>query len=216
MSRDDFSPTTIQLLARRVGYKCSNPACRKPTSGPGAERGAVNLGVAAHITAAAAGGVRFNKNMSPEERSGFDNGIWLCQQCSRLVDADDSGHSVGQLQEWKAFAEAAAFVELRGFEVVQGRSFARLEQKLPELISEMRTDLTKQPLTREFVVLSRRVLYNSGAKPHFTYYFEDHAELLSKLQICENFGAMYDVAFNDVPRFNFTEEFVDYILGEIV
>ena len=30
--RDDFSAATKELLARRVGFKCSNPGCRQPTS----------------------------------------------------------------------------------------------------------------------------------------------------------------------------------------
>jgi hypothetical protein len=27
-------------------------------------------------------------------------------------------------------------------------------------------------------------------------------------------GAIYDVAFNDVPRFDFTEEIVSYLIGD--
>jgi len=27
-------------------------------------------------------------------------------------------------------------------------------------------------------------------------------------------GAIYDVAFNDVPRYNLTEEFVSYLVGD--
>lgn len=213
MSRDDFTPATIQLLAKRVGARCSNPDCRQPTSGPGAGGAAVNLGVAAHITAAAPGGARFDACLSSEDRRAFENGIWLCQQCSRLVDADDSGHSVATLREWKTFAEAAAAVELRGYAVVQGRSFLALERKVPDLIAEMRADLKEKPFTREFIVLSRKVMYNPGPTPYFAYYLEDHPEILGKLQICEHFGAIYDVRYNDVPRYNFSEEFADYLLG---
>jgi hypothetical protein len=32
--RDDFTQSTKELLARRVNLRCSNPGCRKPTSGP--------------------------------------------------------------------------------------------------------------------------------------------------------------------------------------
>ena len=35
--RDDFLITVKESLARQVGYKCSNPDCRKPTSGPSDE-----------------------------------------------------------------------------------------------------------------------------------------------------------------------------------
>ena len=33
--RDDFSQRTKDLLANRVGWKCSNPNCRKATRGAG-------------------------------------------------------------------------------------------------------------------------------------------------------------------------------------
>ena len=36
--RDDFSQTTKDLLANRVGWKCSNPNCRKATRGAGMEK----------------------------------------------------------------------------------------------------------------------------------------------------------------------------------
>jgi len=32
--RDDFDLKTKEILAKRVGYRCSNPGCRKLTSGP--------------------------------------------------------------------------------------------------------------------------------------------------------------------------------------
>lgn len=214
MRRDDFKQPTMQLLAKRVGHRCSNPGCRKPTSGPGGES-AVNLGVAAHITAAAPGGARYASELTPAERAGFENGIWLCQQCSRLIDADEATHDVTALREWKAFAEAAALVGLRGFDIVRARNFADLERKIPELIAEMRADLSQQRFTRAFVVLSKDWSYISGKTPQFSYYFEDHPELLGKLQICVHYHAIYDVKFNNVDRYNFSENFVDYLLGGV-
>ena len=131
MMRDDFSASTAQRLAKRVGFRCSNPDCRKPTSGPGADGGTVSLGVAAHITAASPGGPRFSEHLTNEGRRAGENGIWLCQQCSRLIDTDDSAYEVGDLIEWKTFAEAAAAVELRGYVVRKGRDFVSLEAKMP-------------------------------------------------------------------------------------
>ncbi|HEX7823142.1 MAG TPA: hypothetical protein VF463_21315 [Sphingobium sp.] len=211
--RDDFLQATAQRLAKRVGYKCSNPDCRKPTSGPGADGGTVSLGVAAHITAASSGGPRFNEHLTSEGRRAPENGIWLCQQCSRLIDVDDSAYDVADLIEWKTFAEAAASVELRGYVVRKGRDFAGLEAKMPELIEEMRTDLRSKPFTREIIALSKRMSYNPGPIPFFSYYHEDHDELLAKLQICEHYGAIYDVRRNQVPRWNLTEDFAEYLLG---
>ena len=44
--RDDFSQSVKDLLANRVGWKCSNPNCRKATRGAGAEKAnIINIGV---------------------------------------------------------------------------------------------------------------------------------------------------------------------------
>jgi len=51
--RDDFNQDIKWILAQRAGNRCSNPSCRRPTSGPRTEDAmAVNIGVAAHIHAA--------------------------------------------------------------------------------------------------------------------------------------------------------------------
>ena len=78
----------------------------------------------------------------------------------------------------------------------------------------MRDDLTKQPLVRQFILLSKRVTYNPGRTPFFVYYYEDHDYLSSLMAIMQHAGAIYDIAFNDVPRYNLTEEFVSYLIGD--
>jgi hypothetical protein len=51
--RDDFDEKTKEILSRRVGLRCSNPNCRKLTTGPQTDPSkAINIGVAAHITVA--------------------------------------------------------------------------------------------------------------------------------------------------------------------
>ncbi len=84
---------------------------------------------------------------------------------------------------------------------------------MPELIEEMRADIRSKPFTREIIALSKDVRYNPGEIPFFSYYFEDHDELLAKLQICEHYGAIYDVRRNRVPRWNLSEDFAEYLLG---
>jgi hypothetical protein len=100
--RDDFSDNTKKVLAHRVGYVCSNPHCKKPTSGPQKDREkSVNIGVAAHITAASPGGKRYNEHLSTEERKSIENGIWLCQNCAKLIDNDEERYPVDLLEQWK-------------------------------------------------------------------------------------------------------------------
>jgi hypothetical protein len=86
-ARDDFTPDVIRRLGEAVNLHCSN--CDAPTKGGhSAEDKAVSVGVACHINGAASGGPRYDSSQSAEERRSFDNGIWLCANCARLIDAD--------------------------------------------------------------------------------------------------------------------------------
>ena len=103
-NRDDFSSVIKDVLAKRVGYLCSN--CRQPTAGANEILNkASSIGIAAHITAAAPGGPRYNSLLIPEERNDISNGIWLCSNCAALVDKDPLKYSVDILYEWKLTAE---------------------------------------------------------------------------------------------------------------
>lgn len=118
--RDNFSQQTLDTLAKRVGIRCSNPGCRKLTTGPRSEpTKIINIGVGAHITAAAPGGPRFDPNLSSEERKSLSNGIWLCQNCAKFIDNDPDRYPVNILQSWKRLAEHAALSEIEGGEVLQ-------------------------------------------------------------------------------------------------
>ena len=106
---DDFSEQVKRALASRVGNLCSNPQCRVLTSGPQEDPAkALNIGVAAHITAASPGGPRYDPELLPAERSGPSNGLWLCQNCAKLVDNDAARFTVELLRGWKTTAEAEA------------------------------------------------------------------------------------------------------------
>ncbi len=107
--RDEFSLPVKRLLAARAGYHCSNPQCRNLTSGPDeGDGGSINMGVAAHITAAAKGGSRYNPNLTSEQRSSTDNGIWLCVHCSVLIDKKEGDFPAELLVNWKKHAENSA------------------------------------------------------------------------------------------------------------
>jgi hypothetical protein len=111
--RDDFTRQTVTEIAKGVGYRCSNPECRRPTVGANAKRdGTIIIGVAAHICAASPGGPRYDAAQTREARRGKDNGLWLCQNCGRLVDADPDKFTVEKLTQWKRDAQTRAFREL--------------------------------------------------------------------------------------------------------
>ena len=95
-NRDDFTKTTINRAAARVGYRCSYPGCPTATIGASMESNdsVSTLGVGAHICAAAKGGPRYDENMTIDERRGIDNCIWLCQTHAKLIDTDVETYTV--------------------------------------------------------------------------------------------------------------------------
>ena len=95
--------------------RCSNPGCRKLTTGPRNDsHQIINIGVAAHITAASPGGPRFNPGLPPEKRKSPENGIWLCQNCAKLADNDPDRYTAELLHYWKSWSEEAALSEIEG------------------------------------------------------------------------------------------------------
>lgn len=74
----------------------------------------VNVGVAAHITSAAAGGPRYDPALTSEQRSAICNAIWLCQTCAKLIDSNASRYTIDMLNEWKGQAEEVAQQTVEG------------------------------------------------------------------------------------------------------
>ena len=88
--------------------------------------------------------------------------------------------------------------------------FVRLEQQIPALLAEMRNDLANHPLRRECVLLSKGWgFWYKGNE--LSYYFEDHADLLSQFQILTNNGLVEDIKYNNVDRFKITEKLAEYL-----
>jgi len=73
----------------------------------------LNLGVAAHITSASEGGPRYNANLTNEQRCNSDNGIWLCQNCAKLIDNDVTRYPEAVIRAWKTLAELSIRSELK-------------------------------------------------------------------------------------------------------
>lgn len=112
-NRDDFSESTKELLAKRAGFRCSNPNCGRPTFGSNVDPNkATNIGVAAHICAAAPLGPRYDSEMTSKERKSPSNGIWLCQSCSKLIDSDPLRYTRETLYAWKKIAEITSALQL--------------------------------------------------------------------------------------------------------
>jgi tetratricopeptide (TPR) repeat protein len=107
--RDNFSQPVRERLAKRAGQCCSNPDCQKSTVGPGEDpNNTVDIGVAAHVTAASENGPRFDATATPKDRSSITNAIWLCQNCAKLIDSDVQRFTVTALLGWKKEGEERA------------------------------------------------------------------------------------------------------------
>ena len=110
-NRDDFSDKTKRAVAARASWRCSFTGCPKSTVGPSEESpdAITNIGVAAHICAAAPGrgSRRYIAAMSPEERTGIENAIWLCADHATLIDRDEVTYTVEQLRTMKRDHEMA-------------------------------------------------------------------------------------------------------------
>lgn len=114
--RDNFSEDTKRQLAWSVGNVCS--ICGHATHGPNEDfSGSINNGVAAHITAAASGGPRYDPNMTEAERKSFNNGIWVCPTHGSLIDKVHLAFSVSDLQSYKLRAMQAQKSKL--FNIIQ-------------------------------------------------------------------------------------------------
>ncbi len=119
--RHDFNKDVRNALKDRVGGFCSRPGCKSHTTGPHSQPDKVtDTGVAAHITAAAPGGPRYNPALSKDQRKAADNGIWLCQFCAKLIDSDAATYPEAYLREWKAWAEQEQ--QDRQLGITRGRS----------------------------------------------------------------------------------------------
>jgi hypothetical protein len=88
----------------------------------------------------------------------------------------------------------------------------QLERLVPELLAEMQTDLSVSPFKREFVLLKRGWAFWNGGTA-FEYYFDDHPDLDSKVQILENMDLVRDVTNKNVKRYRMAEELVEYLTG---
>jgi hypothetical protein len=217
--RDVFSHNVKENLAKRVGYKCSNPSCKCLTSGPQVNPDkSIIIGVASHITAASADGPRYDNTLTSEERGSSENGIWFCQNCGKLVDNDTNRYTVELLRDWKMRAEHDALIEIEGRAKQQINPrilvFQKLERLMGDLLQEMRTDLTKHPLRREFILLKKEWCYNSKDGLELLYFYNEHQELENKIRILENNHLVLEITYNNTKRYLFSEELVTYLTGE--
>ncbi|SRR6266487_4327914 len=169
----DFSADTKRRLRERVAYMCSHPLCRRLTVRPqSGSFDVVRQGKAAHICAASPGGPRSNKMMSNQECCSFQNGIWLCDICARLVDDNREDYPETMLRTWKTDAEIyvaelstqdTRLRQLRGM-VTHTLSALRILTALPgpgPTFDQTFADAGNIPLARRLIE-SEQLLFENG------------------------------------------------------
>lgn len=128
MAVPDFSRSTVDILARRARYKCSNPECGVHTAGPNSDSSkATVIGEAAHIKGAKPDAKRFDPAMSDGERANIANGIWLCRNCHGQIDRDEAHYTVAMLESWRKSHEDRIRGELGARETSQNVPIASIK-----------------------------------------------------------------------------------------
>lgn len=98
------------------------------------------------FTAASPDGPRYDPTLTAEQRSSPDNGIWLCQNCGKLVDNDPVGYTAEVLRGWKKLAEARALRALAGYSSTTDAADAVCQavQPIPESANRLGRELRSQ------------------------------------------------------------------------
>jgi hypothetical protein len=140
-SAGEFAAAEKEILARRAGHVCSNPDCQAPTVGPAeAPKKAVSIGEAAHIYGVMPNAARYRSEMSDAGRRDTANGIWLCRNCHKMIDADASRYPAEVLFRWRADHERVTLERLGNRSAIV--RFDILERKYTELFGD--NDLAMQ------------------------------------------------------------------------
>lgn len=195
-NRDDFSRAIKQKLAERVAFRCSNPKCRVLTIGPKEnENGSVTTGIACHIFAAAPNGPRANPKLSSDERSSINNGIWLCSNCSALIDKDSNAFPPELLLNWKTEAEQETLLNLNHNSSLTNSQTEKKKSINYSLIDNAISDVIRDSKLHNF-------LNNEDfTQPYYRPILDNLFELLDIIEAHSNEGSPYDSLYEAISAF---------------
>ncbi|MCM8541562.1 MAG: hypothetical protein NE328_14940 [Lentisphaeraceae bacterium] len=144
MAAPDFSKKTIDTLAKRAAYRCSNTNCRVLTIGPNSEdEKSTTIGEAAHIFGARLSSKRYSEHMTDPNRAEITNAIWLCRNCHKKIDTDEDLYSPNLLFEWRRIHDEYILGEL-------GSPTDRIRQQ--EIETELVTFKDCPPIVKRIVI----------------------------------------------------------------
>lgn len=124
----DFNKKTVDTVAKRAGFICSNPDCRIKTVGPNTSPDkSTIIGEAAHIYGARPNSKRYFPVMTDSARAEITNAIWLCRNCHKLIDGDEKKYTSELMFSWRELHEEYVLSEL-------GNNTALIENEQLQLV----------------------------------------------------------------------------------
>lgn len=140
----DFNSKTVDIVAKRAAYCCSNPNCIANTIAPNADpKKTTTIGEAAHIYGARPKSARFNEQMTDVCRGEITNAIWLCRNCHKKIDSDVDRYSAELLFSWREEHEKSVLSKL-------GKESALIAANLND--SKLETYKDYPPIIRRIII----------------------------------------------------------------
>lgn len=95
-----YKPSTVRRLDTLSGNECAHPNCSKRLI---AEDGVSIISKICHIAAASEEGPRYDKDMTDDDRRGYDNLILLCDEHHVIIDnkLNEKTYTTILLKTWK-------------------------------------------------------------------------------------------------------------------
>lgn len=178
----DFNKNTIDTLAKRAGYICSNPDCRVKTVGPNSDTSkSTMIGEAAHIHGARPNSKRYVSDMTDTTRAEITNAIWLCRNCHKLIDTDENYYSHEVLFKWREIHEKYILAELGNrTALIRQKQFQFVLDQFEKYPPIIRRILTDKPRCWEYRLTAELMHYLN--KPLFRKLKDLRSNLYLKTQ----------------------------------
>lgn len=98
----NISSKDQRILCTKSGNRCAMPQCRKELVIAKTENDPpVIIGEMAHIKGEKPGTARYDPNMTNNERNCYDNRIFVCRDCHKIIDDQPNTYTVEKLHEIK-------------------------------------------------------------------------------------------------------------------
>ncbi len=153
-----YRPSTVRRLDTLSGNECAHPKCKKKLI---AEDRISIISKICHIAAASEEGPRFDRNMTDDERRGFDNLILLCDEHHVMIDnkENESEYSTPLLKKWKGDHEKKILELISSKNLLSKHPLAL--NKVINAIGSRMDDVLDLPDTENAPSTETKILFNN-------------------------------------------------------